>query len=72
MNSECSEFREVSLSARAVTGLIKLNTEKRTNKSVDKIFIKALVIAVCSLQRIKDSAIPFNDGDIEFMKGIFI
>lgn len=68
----CDGFREVSLSARAVTGLIKLNAEKRTNTNVDKIFVKALVIAVCTLQRFKESAMPFSDGDIEFIKGSFI
>lgn len=62
----------MSLSARAVTGLIKLNAEKRTNTNVDKIFVKALVIAVCTLQRFKESALPFIDGDIEFIKGNFI
>lgn len=65
----CDGFKEISLSARAVAGLIKLNTEKRTNKNVDKVFIKVLVIAVCTIKRIKETAMPFNDGEIEFIKG---
>lgn len=60
------------LSAKAVIGLTKLNAEKRTNKNVDKTFLKALVIAVCTLKRFKESPNSlFNDGEVEFIKDLF-
>lgn len=60
------------LSARAVTGLTKLNAEKRASKNVDKTFLKALVIAVCTLKRFKGSPNSlFHDGEIEFIKDLF-
>ena len=63
--------KEVLLSAVAVKGLITLNTQRRTDRKVDKTFLKALVIGVCSLNRFKESTdlMPFKNGEIEFIEG---
>lgn len=57
------------LPARAVEGLIKFNSEKRHDEKVDKLFIMALAIGLCTLKRMKTDENPFDDGIIEFMKG---
>lgn len=47
---------------------MKLNNEKRNDIRVDKIFLKALVIGVCTLQRINQLSTPFEDGQLDFVK----
>lgn len=68
-----NQLEELTLSQRAVTGLTKLNTNKRTHIAVDKYFIKALLIAVCGIAHIRQSVLnaPFHDGQKEFMKSTF-
>lgn len=65
------DVKEVLLSATAVKGLVKLNQQHRKDKSVDKIFLKGLVIGVCTIQRFRDfpELMPFKNGEKEFIKG---
>lgn len=47
-------FKEISISAKAVQGLISLNQPgRRENETKDKSFLKALLISVCSLKKIQ-------------------
>lgn len=63
------EFKEVLLSARVVMGLVTLNGKKRNDMKTDKVFLKALVIGVCTLKRVKESPSPFDEGIVQFVKG---
>lgn len=48
-------LKEVNLANRVVKGLISMNEpNRRGNVSKDKTFIKALLIATCTLQTIRD------------------
>lgn len=47
-------FKEISISTKAVEGLISLNQPgRRENEAKDKSFLKALLISVCSLKTIQ-------------------
>lgn len=63
-------FKEISLSARAVNGLIILNGINHNKKSSDKRFLKALAIGLCTIKRIKEDAGIIDEGIINFMKGL--
>lgn len=58
-------LKEIVLSARAVNGLLGLNISKRENSAVDKNFVKVLLIAVCTIKRIRASNLQtvFEDGE---------
>lgn len=51
------EHREVKLKGQLVQFLIKLNTDRAPDANMDKVFIKALLIAVFTVKRIKSGAI---------------
>lgn len=61
-------YKEVQLSIRAINVLIKLNTEKRNDGCADRTFIKALLIAICTIKNIQQN-IRIQDGIMEFMHG---
>ncbi|XP_031626207.1 uncharacterized protein LOC116342655 [Contarinia nasturtii] len=64
-------LEEITLSARAVNGLIKLN-ENRDDEGKDKTFLKALLIGIYTLKRIKESTVETIDrGVLEFVKDLF-
>ncbi|XP_031638193.1 uncharacterized protein LOC116350529 [Contarinia nasturtii] len=54
------KMTQIQLSARAVNGLIKFNTERRNDVGIDKKFLKALLIGICTLKRIKESVSMFD------------
>lgn len=66
------EYKDKWLSAYAVSGLIKLNQQRKDSKA-DKNFLKALVIGACTLQRFKEfpKESIFEEGVFELIKGIF-
>lgn len=63
-------FKDIELPARAVNGLLKLNTEKRESSAVDKNFLKVLLIAICKIKRIRtlDFDSIFAEGEKDFIK----
>lgn len=68
------ENHEVKIAAKVVNGLIALNQPgRRENIDKDNSFIKALLIAVCSLNRIKTLQANENlpKGMKNFIKGEF-
>lgn len=66
-------FGEVTLPIVAVDLMSKMNELKRTDVKFDKHFMKALVIAVCTIKGLKESLEesrwPFKEGEVDFMKG---
>lgn len=62
-------YRSVELQMRVVDFLIDLNTNRRADKTVDKAFIKSLLIGVLSVKAIK--AGEKSDGYISFIEGAF-
>lgn len=63
--------KEVHLSKRAVDGLITLNTSKRSDIRKDKNFLKALMIGVCSLARIREQNSIIEEGEKQFIQSLF-
>lgn len=67
-------FKEISISAKAVDGLIVLNQPgRRENGKKDKSFLKALLISVCSLKTIqclRTNQKPAKEM-ISFIKGTY-
>lgn len=64
-------FIDVTLSAKAVIGLIKLNKLKRECIGADKHFVKALLISVCRMPRIQAASSLqslLREGEKDFMK----
>lgn len=61
-------FVFVKLKKALVDFLIRLNKERREDSTVDKAFVKGLVIAVFSVQKVK-SGETFNSALINFIKG---
>lgn len=65
-------FEEVRLANRVIEGLLSMNAPgRREDPSKDKTFIKALLIATCTLQAIrqyKDEQLP-PKGILSFVKG---
>lgn len=63
----------MTLSARVVSGFRKLNSQKRTNIAVDKNFVKALLIGVCTITRMRESIAesPFHEGEKQFVRSRF-
>ena len=61
-------FKEVLLSARLVNGCCNLNQTRRNDITADKIFLKGLLIGICTVKRIKSST-TFDEGILEFIKG---
>lgn len=64
--------KEVTLAARAVQGLLWMNElSRRKNTAKDKVFIKALLIAACTLKNIhslKQNELP-PKCILSFIKG---
>lgn len=66
---------EVRLTGKTVKWLLKLNVKRREDKSVDKAFIKAILIAVFKAQFIKDfqgSVNALDENLVLFIKGSLI
>lgn len=61
-------FKEVLLSARLVNGCSNLNQTRRNDSTADKIFLKGLLIGICTVKRIKSSP-TFDEGILDFIKG---
>lgn len=65
-------FTEMKMPALLVEGLLHLNgTENRKNANMDKTFIKALIIGICTIKAIQNNCQIHKDLLI-FMKGIFL
>lgn len=66
--------QKVVMCSRAVIGLVSLNQPgRRENQEKDKIFIKALLLAVCTLETIKrlSEQEPIPKELLRFMREIF-
>ncbi|XP_031634223.1 uncharacterized protein LOC116347669 [Contarinia nasturtii] len=63
-----SESKEIWVSAHVVNGLIKIN-RNRPGIDFDCMFLKALLIGVCTFQKIKDA--PVEDGIVALIKEFF-
>lgn len=63
-------FEEVWLKERAVTGLLKMN-KKKPEQAFDLIFLKALLIGLCSIQKIKSEQKQIVEGIMELAQEIF-
>lgn len=63
------EHREVKLKGQLVQFLIKLNTDRGQDANMDKVFIKALLIAVFTVKFIKSGAI-LEPELMKFIEGI--
>lgn len=64
------QFKHFLLPARLVNGLTKLNFSNRDDVNADAVFLKGLLIGLCTVKGIKESS-TFDDGILYFMKGIF-
>lgn len=64
-------IEHVKLKKNLVDFLIKLNVERREDRSVDKAFIKGLMIAVFTVQKIKTSN-NFNENLKAFINDLFL
>lgn len=63
-------FKEIVFSAQLMNGLFALNQPAlRKNPVMDKCFIKALIIGICTIRAIRDDAIAINKDILAFMKG---
>lgn len=63
-------FEEVKMASKLVNGLYRLNDlEKRKNRALDKAFIKALIIGLCTIKAIQNGDQIHKDRLI-FIKGI--
>lgn len=63
------KYEKVRIGAHVVNGLINFNKpEKRADILIDKSFIKALLIGIVGLKRIKENG-KIEKGLIKFMKG---
>lgn len=65
------EYKGIEITMRVVDWLTKMNTNYRADKTFDKAFIKALLIAVLSVKLVK-SGEEIDDGYISFVKGEFL
>lgn len=64
-------FEEVKMAVRLVKGLLQLNeTENRGNAMLDKPFIKALIIGLCTL-KVLDNGEAINKDLLIFIRGNF-
>lgn len=68
-----SGFKEITLSARAVNGLIKFNEEYRNAAKMDKMFLKALFIGLYTLKRIREvtEISSIDQGVVQLAKGLY-
>lgn len=69
MIADGDHFKEVWLKSTAVTGLIRMN-KKKANQLGDLVFLKALLIGLCSLKVIK-SGNPIQDEMLALVKELF-
>lgn len=60
-------FKEVKLKGRIVNWLINLNKSRPNDRSIDKHFIKALLIAAISVDEVKKG--DLNAEIVKFIKG---
>lgn len=62
-------YKEVLLSARLVNGLSNVNqTPRRNDVNLDKVFLKGLIIGICTVKGINTSP-TFDEGILDFIKG---
>lgn len=64
-------FQEVKLKGRIVKWLCDLNENKRNEQSIDKHFVKALLIAIFSVKTIKENG-ALDVDLMAFINGISI
>lgn len=64
-----NDFKEIWLSSQVVSGLLQMN-KKRSTEQYDLLFIKALLIGLCTMKKIKDKE-PIEDGIATFMMNLF-
>lgn len=63
------EFKEVKMPAKLVKGLLSLNEgENRKNTDLDKTFIKALIIGLWTIKKVKTDE-RINKDFVLFLKG---
>lgn len=66
-----NEYKEVVLAARVVQGLIGFNGPAlKENQNIDLVFIKALIIATCTIEAIKNG-MDIKNGIRKFIYGLF-
>lgn len=66
------QYKELKMAALLVKGLLELNKdENRDNANLDKSFIKALMIGVCTLKKIENGDAIKKDLLI-FIKGYYL
>lgn len=63
------DIEYVKLKDSLVEFLVRLNTQNREDTASDKLFIKGLIIAVFSVQKIKEKRVLHPDL-VEFIKGM--
>lgn len=62
-------FMEVKMAATCVKGLLRFNeTENRKDTGLDKAFIKALIIGLCTIKQVKEND-RINKDLLIFLKG---
>lgn len=63
------DIEYVKLKDSLVEFLLRLNTQNREDTASDKLFIKGLIIAVFSVQKIKEKQV-LHPNLVEFIKGM--
>lgn len=63
-----NDIKFVKLKKILIEFLIRLNKERREDRTVDKSFVKGLIIAVFSVQKVKSGEV-LNIALIDFIKG---
>lgn len=64
------DFNEIWLASHAIAGLLKLN-KKKASEQFDCLFLKALLVGLCSSKKIKEVA-TIDNGILELTKGKII
>lgn len=62
-------FKEIWIQSKAVTGLIKMN-KKKTNEQFDLVFLKALLVGLLTIKKIKDVT-TIEAGILDLAKDLF-